>query len=129
MSMRALMQSPATRLRTAGTLLAVFGVLAGATLAPSPALAVCKDPPCVRDPGTTPTPTPTPAPTVTSIRSVAPSCAWRGDTITWAGPGFSGAGVTINGLTPPITSHSSPSRAVVVPQIIGAPAGPYSVPV
>src|SRR3954454_2931249 len=118
MFMRALMQSPATRLRTAGNLLAVFGVLAGATLAPSPALAVCKDPPCVRDPGTTPTPTPTPAPTVTSIRSVSPSYAWSGDTITLGGTGFSGASVTINGLNATITSHSSTSLAVVVPQII-----------
>jgi hypothetical protein len=90
---------------------------------------MCKNPPCVRDPGDTPTPTPTPTPTVTSIRGISPSFAWSGDTITLSGTGFTGASVTINGLNATITSQSATSLSVVVPQITGAPAGPYSPPV
>src|SRR3954470_180423 len=129
MSMRALPNLPTARLRTAGSLLAALSVLAGtAVTMPSPALAICKDPPCVREPGPTPTPTP-PAQVVTTVRSVSPSYAWSGDTITLNGTGFTGASVTINGLSATIKTPGSTSLAVVVPQITGAPAGPYSVPV
>jgi hypothetical protein len=117
------------RLRTAGAIVSMIGVIAGvAATAPAPALAICKYPPCTRDPGDDPTPTPTPKPTVTTIRSISPGYAWSGDTLTIAGTGFTGATVTINGLSATITSPGSTSMAVTVPQIVGAPAGPYSVP-
>jgi hypothetical protein len=109
-------------------LVALLSLVAGAAMAPSPALAICKDPPCVRDPGPTPTPTP-PAPTITTIKGISPTYAWSGDTLTLTGTGFTGASVTIDGKSATITSAGPTSLAVVVPQITGAPVGPYSPPV
>ena len=124
-----MLQLSAGRLRAAGSLFAVVGVFASVALAPSPALAVCKDgPPCVRE-TPEPTPTPTPNPSVTTIKTVSPTFAWSGDTIKLTGSGFTGASVKINNLDATITTPGSTSMSVVVPQIVGAPSGPYSVPV
>src|SRR4051812_32367583 len=121
-----LMQFSSGRLRAAGSLFAVIGAFASVALAPPPPLATWMDPPCVRE---TPTPIPTPTPSVTTIKSVSPTFAWSGDTIKLTGTGFTGATVTINGLNATITTPGSTSMSVVVPQIVGAPSGPYSVPV
>jgi hypothetical protein len=108
-------------------LLAATALVSAGALAPPSALAVCKDPPCVREPG--PTPTPTPAPTKTTISGISPGYAWAGDNVTISGTGFTGASVTINGISATIASASSTRLVVVVPQMASVPSGPVVWPV
>jgi hypothetical protein len=114
--------------RRLAPLLAVAAALSVVALAPSSALAICKDPPCVADPGPTPTPTPTPTIT-TKITGISPGFAWSGDTLTLTGTGFTGASVTINNQAATIASGTSTRLSVVVPSITNAQAGPNQIPV
>jgi hypothetical protein len=119
------LRSGRRRAAWAAAVVSAAALLCTSALAPSAALAICKDPPCVL-----PKPKPTPAPPVTTeITSISPRYAWSGDTITINGSGFTGASVTVNGVAVTISSASAGQLVVVVPTIANVPAGPVSVPV
>jgi hypothetical protein len=102
-----------------------FGV---AGFSASSALALCKEPPCTRDPGDTPPPPPPPV-TTTTITGISPGFAWSGDTVTLTGTGFTGASVSINNVSATISSATSTRLSVVVPSIVNVPVGPVTIPV
>src|SRR4051812_37759742 len=90
--------------------LAAVGALLMAGLTAPAAHAICKDPPCVKEPGGDPPPPP--PPTKTAISAIAPTFAWSGDTITLTGTGFTGASVTIDGVPATITGQGAKTLTV-----------------
>jgi hypothetical protein len=127
-AMNHLLSPLGARLRTVLTVVALStaALVFVTSLVPASALAICKDPPCIKEPPPAPTPAP---PVTTKITSISPSYAWSGDTITINGTGFSGASVMVNGITVNPTSAASTKLVVVVPTITNAPSGPVSIPV
>lgn len=119
-------RSRGTRLGLLIALLALSLSVAG--LSPAVAHAACDGGPCIADEPEEQLPV-DPGPVTTTIRTISPSFAWSGDTITLTGTGFAGATATINAVHATISSGTDTRLAVIVPTIHSTVVGPVTIPV
>jgi hypothetical protein len=76
-----------------------------------------------------PPPPPPPPPSIPTISSITPSFGWSGDAMTIKGANFTNATLTVQGLSPVISSRSDTQINFTVPTLTSNVSGPLSVPV